>query len=103
MEALLLPLGGPYARENSMRRCGMQEQPATFIERVVDMGQRFEPGMRVDFFPAEHDPRKPVLESAALGSYEVVGYARGEASGHSWLYVQLRRLAHSAPASSRYR
>ena len=72
----------------------MQERPATFIERVVDAGQRFEPGMRVDFFPADHDPRETVLEPAALGSYEVVGCARVKANGRSWLDIRLRRLAH---------
>ena len=73
----------------------MHEQPTTFIERVVDAGQRFEPGVRVDFFPAEHDPRNTVLEPAALGSYEVVGYARVEANERSWLDIRLRRLAHA--------
>ena len=80
----------------------MQEQSATFIERVVDAGQRFEPGVRVDFFPAEHDPRESILEPAALGSYEVVGYARVEANTRSWLDIRLRRLAHWAPPSSRH-
>ena len=72
----------------------MHERPATLIERVVDAGQRFEPGVRVEFFPAEHDPRKTVLEPAALGSYEVVGCARVEADERSWLDVRLRRFAH---------
>jgi hypothetical protein len=73
----------------------MHERPATFIERVVDAGQWFEPGVRVDFFPAEHDPRQVILEPAALGSYEVVGYARVEANERSWLDIRLRRLAHT--------
>ena len=80
----------------------MHEQPATFIERVVDAGQRFEPGVRVDFFPAEHDPRKSVLELAARGSYEVVGYARVEANARSWLDVRLRRLPHRCRAGGSY-
>jgi hypothetical protein len=87
---------------DSTRRCEMHEQPATFIKRVIDAGQRFEPGVRVDFFPAEHDPRESVLEPAALGSYEVVDYARVEANARAWLEIRLRRLAHWAPASSRY-
>ena len=70
----------------------MQERPATFIERVVDAGQRFEPGVRVELFPADHDPRQAVLEPAALGSYEVVGCVRVEADEGSWLDVRLRRL-----------
>jgi hypothetical protein len=70
----------------------MQERPATFIERVVDGGQQFEPGVRVEFFPAEHDPRQTVLEPAALGSYEVVGCVRVEADESSWLDIRLRRL-----------
>ena len=73
----------------------MQHRPATFIKRVVDAGQRFEPGVRVDFFPAKHDPQKTVLEPAALGSYEVVGYARVEANERSWLTIRLRRLAYA--------
>jgi hypothetical protein len=71
----------------------MRERPATtFIERVVDAGQRFEPGVRVEFFPAEHDPRQTVLEPAALGSHEVVGCAHVEADERSWLDIRLRRL-----------
>ena len=70
----------------------MSERPSTFIERVVDAGQRFEPGVRVEFFPAEHDPRQTVLEPAALGSYEVVDCVRGEADKGSWLDIRLRRL-----------
>ena len=35
------------------------------------------------------------LEPAALGSYEVVGYARVEANERSWLDIRLRRLAHT--------
>ena len=73
----------------------MPERSATFIERVVDAGQRFEPGMRVELFPAEHDPRQTVLEPAALGSYEVVGCVRVAADEGSWLDIRLRRLIHT--------
>jgi hypothetical protein len=72
----------------------MQKPPATFIERVLDEGQRFEPGVRVEFFPAEHDPRMQVLERAALGSYEVLGCDRVQAGDHRWLDVRLRRFTH---------
>jgi hypothetical protein len=70
----------------------MHERSATFIERVVDEGQRFEPGMRVEFFPTKHDPRQTILEPAALGSYEVVGCARVEAAEGAWLDIRLHRL-----------
>ena len=70
----------------------MSERPSTFIERVVDGGQWFEPGVRVEFFPAEHDPRQTVLEPAALGSYEVVDCVRVEADEGSWFDIRLRRL-----------
>jgi hypothetical protein len=73
----------------------MQERPEMFIVRVVDAGQRFEPGVRVEFFPAERDPRKTVLEPAALGSYEVVGRARVEADERARFELRLRRLAHA--------
>ncbi len=72
----------------------MRERSAMFIERVVDAGQRFEPGVRVEFFPAEHDPRETVLEPAALGSYEVVGCARVQANERARFELRLRRLAH---------
>ena len=71
-----------------------QERRATFVERVGDAGQRFEPGVRVEFFPAEHDPRMQVLEKAALGSYEVLGCDRVEAGDDRWLDVRLRRFTH---------
>ena len=72
----------------------MGEQRGMFVERVVDAGQRFEPGVRVEFFPAPHDPRNAVLEPAVLGSYEVVGCDRVEDGERPWLDVRLRRLAH---------
>jgi hypothetical protein len=65
-----------------------------FSVRVVDAGQRFEPGVRVEFFPAERDPRKTVLEPAALGSYEVVGCDHVETDEHPQFEVRLHRLAH---------
>jgi hypothetical protein len=73
----------------------MWEQRTTVVQRVVDTGQWFEPGVRVEFFPSQHDPRETVLEPAALGSYEVLGCARVEADERPWLDVRLRRLAHA--------
>ncbi len=73
----------------------MHDRSALFIGRVADAGQRFEPGMRVEFFPAEHDPRETVLEPAALGSYVVVGCDRVAADDRRWLEVRLRRLIHA--------
>ena len=72
----------------------MQEQYGMFVERLVDAGQWFERGVRVEYFPAEHDPRKQVLEQAALGSYEVLGCDRVEADDGRWLDIRLRRLTH---------
>jgi hypothetical protein len=57
----------------------MEEEHTTVVQRVVDAGQWFEPGVRVGLFPADRNPRKTVLELAALGSYEVVGCDRIEA------------------------
>ncbi len=71
----------------------MREQRSTFVERMIDAGQWFERGLRVEYFPAEHDPRKQVLEKAALGSYEVLSCDRVEADNHRWLDVKLRRFA----------
>ena len=65
-----------------------------FVERIVDAGQWFELGTRVEYFPAEYDPRKLTLEKAALGSYEVLGCDRVEADERRWLDVRLRRFAH---------
>ena len=72
----------------------MQERHGMFVERVADAGQWFQPGVRVEYFPAEHDPRKLTLEKAALGSYEVLGCDRVEADEHHWLDIRLRRLTH---------
>jgi hypothetical protein len=72
----------------------MEEQPGMVVERLLDAGQWFERGVRVEYFPAGHDPRKQVLELAALGSYEVLGCDRVEADEHRWLDVRLRRLSH---------
>ena len=70
----------------------MRGQHGTFVERVADAGQWFERGLRVEYFPAEYDPRKQVLEKAALGSYEVLGCDRVQAGDRRWLDVRLRRF-----------
>ena len=75
----------------------MQEQQGMFVDRVADAGQWFERGVRVEYFPANRDPRVQVLEKATLGSYEVLGCVRVEADDHRWLDVRLRRFAHSQP------
>jgi hypothetical protein len=72
----------------------MREQWGMFVERLIDAGQWFERGVRVEYFPADHDPRKQVLEPAALGAYEVLGCDRVEADDRVWLDVRLRRLTH---------
>ena len=71
----------------------MREQHGTFVERVADAGQWFERGVRVEYFPAVHDPREQVLEKAALGSYEVLGCDRVQVDDHHWLDVRLRRFS----------
>ena len=73
----------------------MQERSVMYVQRVAEAGRRFEPGMRVEFFPAEHDARKTVLEPAALGSYMVVGCDRVAADEHPRFEVRLRRLIHT--------
>ena len=72
----------------------MREQHGTFVERLIDAGQWFERGVRVEYFPAKRDPRELTLEKAALGSYEVVGCDRVTVDQHRWLDVRLRRLTH---------
>jgi hypothetical protein len=69
----------------------MRAQRDMVVERMVDAGQWFEPGIRVEYFPAEHDPRRWTLEAAALGSYEVLACDRVEVDDHRWLDVTLRR------------
>ena len=73
----------------------MRKPQGPFVERLIDVGEWFEQGVRVEYFPAEHDPRRQVLEKAALGSYEVIDCARVEAGKHRWLDVRLRRIIHS--------
>jgi hypothetical protein len=83
------------AHQEEKQGRAMEEKHTMVVRRVVDAGQWFEPGTRVGLFPAERDPRKTVLELAALGSYEVVACDRIEADEHPWLEVRLRRLAHA--------
>ena len=75
----------------------MHERLGTFVERLNDTGQWFERGVRVEYVPAKHDPRMQVLETAALGSYEVLGCVRVTVDHHRWLDVRLRRLTHCSP------
>jgi hypothetical protein len=71
----------------------MRVQRGMIVERVVDAGQWFEPGIRVGCFPDERDVRTRTLEKAALGAHEVVGCDRVTANGRRWLDVRLRRFA----------
>ena len=56
---------------------------------MADAGQWFERGVRVGYFPADHDPRRRAWEPAALGSYEVLDCTRVEAGDRRWLDVRL--------------
>lgn len=66
-----------------------------FTERLIDTGQWFEPGVRAEYFPATHDPRRRTLEKAALGSYEVLGCDRVTVDDRRWIDVRLRRVLHA--------
>ena len=66
----------------------MPSTKAELVERVLDEGQWFERGTRVDFFGAERTERRR-LESAVLGSYEVLRCERLEDEGTRWLAVTL--------------
>jgi hypothetical protein len=70
----------------------MLSRREVFVERVVDSGQWFEPGSRAEYFPVEHDPRLRALETAALGSYEVLDCHRVVVNQQPWLDIRLRRL-----------
>jgi hypothetical protein len=70
----------------------MRDRRDVFVERMADTGQWFEPGARAEFFPVEHDPRLRALETAALGSYEVLDCHRVMVDRQPWLDVHLRRL-----------
>ena len=72
----------------------MREQRGMFVDRMADAGQWFERGMRVEYFPAEHDPRQWTLEQAALGSYEVLDCDRVTIDDCRWLDVRLLRYSH---------
>ena len=67
----------------------MSSVKAELVERILDEGQWFERGTRVDFFGAER-PERRRLEAAVLGSYEVLRCARLEDEGKRWLAVTLR-------------
>ena len=70
-----------------------------FVERVLDTGQWFECGARVEFFEARENRLHKVLEPAALGSYEVLKCEHLPADDGRWLAVTLRPF--SLPASAR--
>ena len=84
----------------------MSEPGEVFVERVLDEGQWFDQGERVEFFPRAAGRLQPVLEKAVLGSYEVLSCIRVSAGGSRWLDVRLsgvfstqrlrRRSAHAA-------
>jgi hypothetical protein len=42
-----------------------------------------------------HDPRRRILEKAALGSYEVLRCDRVTVDDRRWLDVRLRRVLHA--------
>ena len=70
----------------------MPSMQAELVERVPDEGQWFERGARVDFFGAGETggSRRGHLETAALGTYEVMRCTRLEVDGRRWLAVTLR-------------
>lgn len=70
----------------------MRDGREFFVERMADTGQWFEAGIRAEYFPVDHDPRQRALETAALGSYEVVDCSRVIVNQQPWLNVRLRRL-----------
>jgi hypothetical protein len=81
----------------------MPSMQAELVERVLDEGQWFERGARVDFFGSSPVGRsqRGHLESAALGFYEVLRCARLEADGQRWLAVTLRPFGFSWEPVSR--
>ena len=81
----------------------MREDRSIVVERIVDTGQWFERGVRVEYFPAADNPHAQALELAALGSYEVLGCARVETTDHRWLDIRLRRLIHPEQPALRRR
>jgi hypothetical protein len=68
----------------------MQKVQADQVERVLDEGQWFERGARVEFFESTAHPRQRTLEPAALGSYEVLKCERQSLNGTRWLAITLR-------------
>jgi hypothetical protein len=67
----------------------MSELAQVFVERVRDEGQWFHQGERVEFFNGVAGRLQPVLEKAALGSYEVLGCQRVGAGDACCLDVRL--------------
>jgi hypothetical protein len=60
------------------------------VERVLDEGQWFERGARVEFFESTTHPRQQTLEAAALGSYEVLKCEQQQVDGKRWVAITLR-------------
>ena len=68
----------------------MQKGLGERVERVLDEGQWFERGARVEFFESVAHPRRRTLESAALGSYEVLRCEQQRLGDTRWLAITLR-------------
>jgi hypothetical protein len=68
----------------------MQKVQAEQVERVLDEGQWFERGARVEFFESTAHPQQRTLEPAALGSYEVLTCEQQSMGDTRWLVITLR-------------
>ena len=71
----------------------------TVVERVSDIGQWFNDGIRVEYFPRAGGRLQSALEPAALGPYEVLTCIRVQADGKRWLDVRLQRVVPHAPSA----
>ena len=62
------------------------------VERFDDEGQRFEPGMRVQFETNPDRPGERRLAEAEHGTHEVLDCSRFEVDGRRLIEVRLREL-----------
>jgi len=78
----------------------MAKTEPEIVVHVVDHGQWFEQGLRVEYTRPSSEHADGSLINATLGTYEVLGCTREQANGQSWLTVRLRRFWDWSPSST---
>jgi len=78
----------------------MAKTEPEIVVHVVDHGQWFEQGLRVEYTRPSSEHADGSLINATLGTYEVLACSREQRDGHVWLTVSLRRFGNPSPSST---